>query len=182
MASIAEDPNVAIPNVHSLGLKGVLGYAPPRQMDSYAGRVHIRELDAIALSNQPVRIMVMAITGTSATVKVLIVINLYRWPEFISHCLQFVGGINLSGNRSSSLPLTVSAIVDRNHPEQIEFGWNDPLENSFVPITSLPTEYEGTIIINHNYYGNVNHDESINIDEINGTSVSVGSHSTSRVT
>ena len=52
-----ENPFVQTMNAMSLGLKKVTRVAPARQMDMQAGTAHIREFDAVAMSGQPVRMI-----------------------------------------------------------------------------------------------------------------------------
>lgn len=166
-----ENPYLALMNARSLGLANILGVAPARQTMLPGGITHIREFDAVSFSTQPVRAMVLAIVGPQATVKVLVVLNLYRWAEFIGPCLQLVSSISLSG--TPSLPAHLQAVVDEWHRDQVEFRVVTQNNQAF-PLTTLPTVYGNVTIINI--------DESIKAGNVNGTGIVIGRHSTTTVT
>jgi hypothetical protein len=166
-----EDPYVALMNAQSLGLANILGMAPARQTMLPGGTTHIREFDAVSFSTQPVRVMVLAIVSQQATVKVLVVLNLYRWAEFIGPCLQLISGISLSG--APPVPAHLQAVVDERHRDQIEFRVVTNNNQAF-PLTALPTVYGNLTIINI--------DESIKAGNVSGTGIVIGRHSTATVT
>lgn len=166
-----DDPLVAMANAANLGLANITGINPVRQINMPQGQAHIREFEAITNRGYPARVMALAIQGTSAAVEVIIMINLYRWVEFIAPCLEFIGRINLSGATAASGQ--VRAVVDKNHPDQIEYQLVNS-DNTVTPITALPTAVGNITIINI--------DNSIKTGNINGTGVVVGNHSTAKVT
>ncbi len=170
-----ENPFVQTMNAMSLGLKDVKRVAPARQMDLPSGTAHIREFDAVSWSGQPVRMMVLVIQGQLATVKVVIGVNMQRWPEFIGPCMELVGGISLSG--AMPVPAQVQAVLDKQHPDQIELDFVNP-DNTLTPFLALPTQVEGRQVIN-NFVLNV--DNSIRTGDIKGAGIAIGPHSLAKV-
>lgn len=165
-----DNPYMAMLNAMNLGLVNIIGTLPVRQVNLPQGTTHIREFDAVTIRGLPVRVMVIVIQGAQSAVEVVIMVNLYRWVEFISSCLEFVNRINLLGMPSSTGYL--QAVIDRTRTDQIEYQLVNP-DNTAIPLTALPTAYGNVTIINV--------DNSIKTGNIRGTGVVVGSHSTAKV-
>ena len=165
-----DNPYVFMINAPNLGLANVTAMQPVRQLQLGEGAAHIREFDAITIRGFPVRVMVLIIQGAIGAVEVIITVNLYRWVEFIESCLEFVGGINLSGKTPSTS--LVQAVIDKKHKEQVEYHLINP-DRTTTPFTSLPTTVGNTIIVNI--------DNSIKAGNISGTGVVVGNHSIANV-
>lgn len=165
-----DNPYVAMLNAMNLGLANIIGTLPARQVNLPQGTTHIREFDAVTIRDFPVRVMVLVIQGVQSAVEVMIMVNLYRWVEFISSCLEFVNRINLLGMPSSTGYL--QAVIDKTRTDQIEYQLVNP-DNTAIPLTALPTAYGNVTIINV--------DNSIRTGNIKGTGVVVGSHSTAKV-
>lgn len=166
-----ENPYVALMNAQSLGLANIMGMAPARQTMLPSGTTHIREFDAATFSSQPVRVMVLVIVGDQATVKVVILLSLYYWAQFIGPCLQLVSGLSLSDTPPT--PARLQAVVDEKHRDQIEYRVVTK-DNQEFPVTALPTVVGNLTIINI--------DESIKAGNVNGTGIVIGRHSTATVT
>lgn len=166
-----ENPLIALANAQPLGLVNIVGMAPPRQTMLPSGTTHIREFDAVAGNGQPVRVMVLAIVGLQTTVKVLIMLYLFRWAEFIGPCLQLVTSISLSG--TPPVPTQLQAVVDEEHRDQIEFRVVTK-NNQSSPLTTFPIVYGDVTIINI--------DESIKAGNISGAGIAIGKHSNATVT
>lgn len=165
-----DNPYVAMLNAMNLGLANVIGTLPVRQVTLPQGVTHIREFDAITIRGLPVRVMVIVIQGNQAAVEVVLMLNLYRWVEFIGACLEFVNRISLLGMPTSAASLR--AVIDKKRKDQIEYQLVNP-DNTKIPLTAFPTAVANVTIINV--------DNSIKTGDINGTGVVVGSHSTSKV-
>jgi hypothetical protein len=165
-----ENPAVAQFNAMNLGMAGVLGVLPVRQMQMPQGLTHIREFDAVNFAGIPLRVMVLVMIGAQSAVEVLVVMNLYRWTEFVAPCLDFVGRISLGGVPQAAPQLR--AVVDENHKGQIEYQLVSPNQQP-IPLTALPTNVGGTTIIHV--------DTLIQTGDINGTGIAVGTHSTAVV-
>jgi len=164
-----ENPFLGQLNAAGLGLQGVTKLSPARQQGTPGGTAHIRELDGVSVSGQPLRMMVVVIVGTLGAAKVIIAVNLHRWNEFIGPCLQFLGSINASG--PSPCPSNVFAVIDLDHRDEVEFAGGADF-GSAVPWTKMPTRVEDRRVIEIHYH---HHDESINIDGvINGTNIAIG--------
>jgi hypothetical protein len=165
-----DNPYVAMLNAMNLGLVNIIGTLPGRQVNLPQGTTHIREFDAVTIRGFPVRVMVIVIQGVQSAVEVVIMVNLYRWVEFISSCLEFVNRINLLGMPSSTSHL--QAVIDKTRTDQIQYQLVNP-DNTAIPLTAFPTVYGNVTIINV--------DNSIKTGNIKGTGVVVGSHSTAKV-
>ena len=165
-----ENPYVAMINAANLGLVSVTVVRPVRQLQLGEGAAHIREFDAITICGFPARVMVVVIQGAVGAVEVVILVNLYRWVEFIGSCLEFVGGINLSGKAPSAG--LVQAVIDKKNKDWIEYHLINP-DRTTTPFTSMPTTIGNTIIVNV--------DNSIKVGNISGAGVVVGNHSIANV-
>lgn len=166
-----ENPMVAQMNAANLGLGQVLGVLPVREIPMPQGQTTIREFDAMSFSGMPVRVMVMVMRGPQSAVEVVVMMNLYRWTEFVGPCLQFVGQINLQGTLPQQ-PAQLRAVVDQNQKNQIEYQLVSP-DHDPIPLTALPTAFGGTVIIHV--------DTLIQTGNINGTGIAIGTHSTATV-
>lgn len=166
-----DNPYVAMTNAMNLGLVNVLGTMPIRQVNMPQGVTHIREFDAVTMRGFPVRVMVLVIQGQQAAVEVVVMLNLYRWAEFIAPSLNLVSAITLAG--AAPTPTQLQAVVDNAHRDQVEYRLVGP-DNSSVPLTAMPVVYGNVTIINM--------DNSIKTGNINGTGIVVGEHSTATVT
>lgn len=162
-----DNPFVAMANAANLGLAKVTAILPIRQLPLSQGSSHIREFEAITIRGFPARVMVVVIQGAVSAVEVVILINLYRWTEFIAPCLEFIGSIDLAGSPPPPGGEVV-AVIDQNNRDQVEYRLVNP-DRSTVPITSLPASVGNTIIVNI--------DHSIKVGNISGTGVVVGNHS-----
>jgi hypothetical protein len=165
-----ENPMVGFANAANLGLANVLGMLPVRQVQMPQGLTHIREFDGVTMLGFPVRVMVLVIQGAQSSVEVVVMVNLYRWMEFIGPCLDFVGRINLGGIPQA--PPKLQALVDKNRKDQIEYQLVPPNQQP-IPLTALPTSVGGTTIIHV--------DTLIQTGNINGTGIAVGTQSTASV-
>jgi hypothetical protein len=166
-----DNPFVAMMQGMSVGLGNVSNVAPARRALLGQNTVDIRELEGVSLaSGQPVRGMLMLLHGPRGTAKVVVMINLFRWAEFVGPTLQFVGGINLSGTQPLPAP-EVQAVVDRQRTDQIEFRVRGGPTNDWEAITALPTRVGGNVVINI--------DNSFHVGNITGTGNAIGHHSTS---
>lgn len=165
-----ENPVVAWQNAAGLGLVNVTGIMPIRQVQMPQGLTHIREFEAVAMTGFPVRVMVLVIQGTQSAVEVLVMMNLYRWTEFIAPCLDLVGRLSLGG--AAPAPAQIQAVVDTNRKDKIEYRLMGP-DNQPIPLTALPTSVGGTTIIHV--------DTLIQTGNINGTGIVVGTHSAAEV-
>jgi len=165
-----ENPMVAQYNAMNLGLAGVLGILPVRQVQMPQGLTHIREFDAVNFVGVPLRVMVFVMISPQAAVEVIVLLNLYRWTAFVASCLDFVGRISLGGVPQAAPQLL--AVVDETRKDQIEYQFVGPNQQP-IPVTALPTNVGGTMIIN---VGTL-----IQTGDINGTGIAVGTHSTATV-
>jgi len=166
-----DNPIVAQMNAANLGLCQVLGVLPIRQMPMPQGQTTIREFDAMNPLGMQLRVMVLVMVGPQSAVEIVVMMNLYRWTEFVGPCLQFVGQIDLQGV-SPQQPAQLQAVVDQNQKNQIEYQLVRP-DHAPVPLTALPTCVGGTVIIHV--------DTLIQTGNINGTGIAVGTHSTATV-
>jgi hypothetical protein len=144
---------------------------PIRQMPMPQGQTTIREFDAMNPLGMQLRVMVLVMVGPQSAVEVVVMMNLYRWAEFVGPCLAFVGQINLQGGPPQQ-PAQLQAVVDQNQKDQIEYQLVSP-DHAPVPLTALPTCVGGTVIIHV--------DTLIQTGNINGTGIAVGTHSTATV-
>ena len=168
-----DHPFAAMMQGMSVGLGQVSNVAPARQAMLGQSQADIRELEGVSLaSGQPLRGMLMLLHGQRGTAKVMVMINLYRWAEFVGPALQFVGGINLSGMQPLQTP-EVQAVVDRTRTDQIEFRVRGGPADQWEPITALPTRVGGNIVINI--------DKSFHVGNISGVGHAIGHHTTSTV-
>ena len=139
------NPNVSWLSSMNLGIANITGMLPVRQVNIDEGIIHILEFEGITIRGFPVRVMVMEIEGSLAAVEVVVMVNLYRWIEFLGPCLEFVGGINLSGTKP--MPGHVQALIDNENPEQIEYQLVNS-DDTVSPLTAFPTYVENLQIIN----------------------------------
>ncbi len=165
-----ENPFVAQAQAANLGLVGVVGTLPVRQVQLPQGLAHIREFDALNYMGIPLRVMVWVIIGAQSAVEVLVMMSLCRWTAFVAPCLDFVGRVNLSGVPQAAPQLR--ALVDEHRKDQIEYQLVGP-DHEPIPLTALPTSVGGTVIIHV--------DTLIQTGNINGTGIAVGAHSTATV-
>ena len=165
-----ENPQVIMMTATNLGLADVTDIRPVRQMQLAEGTAHTREFDAITIRGFPARVMAVVIQGSLGAVEVVILVNLFRWAEFIGSCLEFVGGINLSGMMPTASP--VQAVIDKHNKDLVEYHLINP-DRSTTPFTSMPTVVENKIVVNI--------DASIKVGNISGTGVVVGNHSLANV-
>jgi hypothetical protein len=157
-------------NFVSLGLSQMIGTQPMRQAGLPQGTAHIREFDAITVRGFPVRVMIIVIQGPQSAVEVVVMLNLFRWVEFIAACLDFVARIRLAGSPATTPQLR--AVIDKNHTDQIEYQFVGRDEHT-IPLTSMPTTVGGTTIISAH--------QVIVTGSINGTGIAIGDHTTARV-
>jgi hypothetical protein len=147
-----ENPMVAMMSTAGLGIASVTNMAPARQVMLAQGLTHIREFEGVLRNGFPVRDMELVMQGASAVVEINIMVNLFRWAEFMGPCLQVVAGIELAGATPTPAPASspkeasVRAVVDKNRPEQVEYQ----LVQSGVAaaIATLPTEVKGQPVVN----------------------------------
>lgn len=166
-----ENPYVAAINAPNLALTNVTNVRPMRNFSLGLITAHIREFDAITFLGFPVRVMsVVMLSLAFSAVEVTIMIGLYRWAEFVGSCLEFVGGITLSGMKPSRT--VVQAVVDTNNKDEVEYHLIQP-DGTDSPITSMPAKVGNTVIVNI--------DRSIKVGNISGTGIVVGNHSISKV-
>lgn len=165
-----DNPMVAQINAVNLGLTRVLGVLPVRNEPMPQGQTSIREFDAMNFRGMPLRVMVLVMCGPQSAVEVVVMMNLYRWTEFVAPCLAFVAQISLQGVPQQ--PAQLKAVVDQNRTDQIEYQLVSP-NHAPVPLTALPTSVGGTVIIHV--------DTLIQTGDINGTGIAVGTHSTAAV-
>jgi len=174
-----EDPFIGRISTMSLGLQKVTKLAPARQMPTPGGTAHIRELDGVSSGFQPVRMMVVLLIGTSgAGVLVAIAVNLHRWNEFIGPCLEFLGSVNASGK--SPCTSNVFAVVDGNHPDQIQFSSGPDLASA-VPWIDMPTQVDNKQVVRethiHFHNNSTRIDKSVHVEgNITGANVVSGDH------
>jgi hypothetical protein len=168
-----DNPVAAMMQGMSVGLGQVSNIAPARRTLLGQNQADIRELEGVSLaSGQPVRGMLILLHGSRGTAKVIVMINLFRWAEFVGPVLQFVGGINLSGLQPLQAP-EVQAVVDRQRSDQIEFRVRGGPTNQWEPITALPTRVGGNVVIQI--------DNSFHVGNISGVGHAIGHHTTSTV-
>jgi hypothetical protein len=132
------DPNVAMMSAQSLGVAQIIASAPPRQVQFPGGMATVRELDALGHANIPVRFGLYLLQGQFSAVKVLLGTFQNRWMEFLPLCLHLIGSINVTGGAPHRPE--VLAIIDPQHPEQVELNFVDPKSQHRVPVTSLPNQ------------------------------------------
>lgn len=168
-----DNPMAAMWQGMSAGLSQVTQVAPARRAFLGQNPADIRELEGISMaSGQPLRGMLLLLHGPRGAAKVIVMINLYRWNEFIGSVLQFLGSVNLAGGQPVQAP-EVQAVVDQRNTEQIEFRVRGGPADQWEPITALPTRVAGTVIINI--------DKSFHVGNISGVGHAIGHHSTSTV-
>jgi len=165
-----ENPMMAMQQCVNLGLSGILGMQPARQVPMAQGPTHIREFDAMNFLGLPLRVMVVIMIGQQAAVETLIMMTLYNWAQYIAPCMDFLGRINLAG--VAQPPQQVVAVVDKARKDQVEYRLVGANEEP-VSLTALPTNVGGTTIINV--------DTLIQTGNINGTGIAVGAHSIAKV-
>jgi hypothetical protein len=165
-----ENPMVMQSNAAGLGIMSVTGMQPVRQEQFPQGKGHIREFEGITMMGFPVRVMEVVIEGPQAAVELLVMMNLYRWMEFAAPCLSLIAQLTLSG---SVVPQgQVQAVVDEQREDQVELQMVTPGHEP-VPLTALPTNVQGTVVVN---IGTI-----IKTGDINGTGIAIGSHTVSKV-
>ena len=165
-----ENPMVMQSNAAGLGIMSVTGMLPVRQEQFPQGKGHIREFEGVTMMGFPVRVMEVVIEGTQASVEMLVMMNLFRWNEFAAPCLSLIAQLTLTGSAPSTAQ--VQAVVDEQRADQVELQMVTPGEQP-VPLTALPTNVQGTVIVN---IGTV-----VKTGDINGTGIAIGSHTVSKV-
>jgi hypothetical protein len=165
-----ENPMVAQSNAAGLGIMSITGVLPVRQEQFPQGKGHIREFEGITMMGFPVRVMEVVIEGAQAAVEMLVMMNLFRWNEFAAPCLSLITQLTLAGSPASTAQ--VQAVVDEQRDDQVELQMVTPGEQP-VPLTALPTNVQGTVIVN---IGTV-----VKTGDINGTGIAIGSHTVSKV-
>lgn len=165
-----ENPMVMQSNAAGLGIANVTGMQPARQEQFPQGTGHIREFEGWTIWGFPVRVMEVVIAGPQAAVELLMMMNLFRWTEFATPCLSLIAQLTIVG--SAPPQGVVQAVVDEQREDQVELrmvvaGGND------VPLTALPTSFQGNVIVN---IGTV-----IKTGDINGTGIAIGSHTVAKV-
>lgn len=164
------NPYMTMMNASNLGLANITAIRPVRQMPLAQATATMRDFDAVTIRGFPARVMVAVIQGSVGIVEVLVLVNLYRWVEFIGPCLQFIAGINLSGQTPSTGQ--IQAVIDRKRQDQVEYQLVNP-DRTTTPLAVMPTVVENKIVINI--------DNSIKTGDINGTGIVVGEHSSANV-
>ena len=165
-----ENPMVMQSNAAGLGIMSVTGMLPVRQEQFPQGKGHIREFEGVTMMGFPVRVMEVVIEGAQAAVEMLVMMNLFRWNEFAAPCLSLIAQLTLTGSAPSTAQ--VQAVVDEQRADQVELQMVTPGEQP-VPLTALPTNVQGTVIVN---IGTV-----VKTGDINGTGIAIGSHTVSKV-
>ena len=165
-----ENPMVMQSNAAGLGIMNVTGMMPVRQEQFPQGRGHIREFEGITMMGFPVRVMEIVIEGGQAAVELLVMMNLYRWMEFAAPCLSLIAQLTLAG--SPAPQGEVQAVVDEQRDDQVELRMV-VAGGEEVPLTALPTRYQGNIIVN---IGSI-----VKTGDINGTGIAIGSHTVAKV-
>ncbi len=165
-----ENSMVMQSNAAGLGIMSVTGMQPVRQEQFPQGKGHIREFEGITMMGFPVRVMEVVIEGGQAAVELLVMMNLYRWMEFAAPCLSLIAQLTLAG--SSAPQAQVQAVVDEQREDQVELQMVTPGHQP-VPLTALPTNVQGTVVVN---IGTI-----VETGDINGTGIAIGSHTVSKV-
>jgi hypothetical protein len=165
-----ENPMAAQMNAANLGMVGVTGMLPVRQEPLPQGIGHIREFEGLTMMGVPVRVMEIVIVGQQAAAELVVMMNLFRWAEFVAPCLWLIGQLTLAG--AAPAPAQLQALIDQNRPDQVQYQMVTPGQQP-VPLTALPTRVQGTTVIN---YGTI-----IQTGNINGTGIAIGSHTVSKV-
>jgi hypothetical protein len=132
------DPGVAMMGAQSLRVAQIVASAPVRSVKFPGGEAMVREIDAVGFSGMPVRFGIYLLQGPSISVKVLLGTLQHRWMEFLPLCLRLIGSINLTGGEPHRPE--VLAIVDPQHPEQVELNFVDPASRQRVPVTAVPNQ------------------------------------------
>ncbi|MGC1299296.1 MAG: hypothetical protein WA869_30090 [Alloacidobacterium sp.] len=168
-----ESPDVAWGLAQSLQAQYVYNFAPMRQIPLQSGMAIGREFDAVGPPpfNVALHMLILLIQGIRSTVKVMVMVQTQRWSEFLAPCLQFVGGINVSGGISA--PASVVALADPNRPDQVQLNIVNPKTNQQMPIMSVPTGAVYNVTIHMD-----DHSTTVN-GSIQGAGIAVGAHSLS---
>ncbi|HEY6152047.1 MAG TPA: hypothetical protein VIW19_16150 [Gaiellaceae bacterium] len=165
-----ENPMVMQQNAAGLGLMNVTGMMPVRQEQFPQGRGHIREFEGLTVMGFPVRVMEIVIEGPQAAVELCVMMNIYRWMEFAGPCLSLIAQLTLAG--SAPQQAEVQAVVDEQRDDQVELRMV-VAGGETVPLTALPTHYQGNIVVN---IGSI-----VKTGDINGTGIAIGSHTVAKV-
>lgn len=166
-----ESPDVAWGLAQSLQVQSVYNFAPMRQITLQNGTALVREFDAAGPPpfNVAIHLLILLIQGPVSTVKVMVMVQTQRWSEFLAPCLQFVGGINVSGG--TSVPASVVALADPNHPDQLQLNIINPKTNQQTPVMSVPAGATYNVTIHMD-------DRSTTVNgNIQGAGIVVGEHS-----
>ncbi|WP_158752374.1 hypothetical protein [Acidobacterium sp. S8] len=166
-----ESPEVAAGLAQSLQVQAVFNFAPMREIPLQSGIAVGREFDALGMPpfNVAIHVLMLLIQGPLSTVKVMVMVQTQRWSEFLAPCLQFVGGINVTGG--TSFPASVVAVADPQRPDQMQLNIVNPNTHKQTPIMSVPAGavYNVTIHID---------DRSTTVNgNIQGAGIAVGEHS-----
>ncbi|HYK38074.1 MAG TPA: hypothetical protein VEV40_19095 [Alloacidobacterium sp.] len=166
-----ESPDVAWGLAQSLQVQYVFNFAPMRQIPLQTGTALGREFDAVGPPpfNVAIHLLVLLIQGPVSTVKVMVMVQTQRWSEFLAPCLQFVGGINVSGG--TSMPASVVALADPNHPDQLQLNIINPKTKEQTPVMSVPAGAVYNVTIHMD-----DHSTTVN-GNIQGAGIAVGEHS-----
>ncbi len=166
-----ESPDVASGLAQSLQAQYVFNFAPMRQIPLQNGTALGREFDAVGFPpfNVAIHALILLIQGPISTVKVMVMVQTQRWSEFLAPCLQFVGGINVSGGMS--MPASVIALADPNHPDQMQLNIVNPKTNQQTPVMSVPAGAVYNVTIRMD-----DHSTTVN-GNIQGAGIAVGAHS-----
>jgi hypothetical protein len=166
-----ESPEVAWGLAQSLQVQYVFNFAPVRQIPLQSGIAWGREFDAIGLPpfNIAIHTLILLIQGQHSTVKVMLMVQTQRWSEFLAPCLQFVGGINVSGG--ASMPVSVVAVADPHRPDQMQLNIVDPKTRQQTPVMSVPAGAIYNVTIHMD-----DHSTTVN-GNIQGAGIAVGEHS-----
>ena len=157
-------------NAAGLGIMNVTGMMPVRQEQFPQGRGHIREFEGLTVMGFPVRVMEIVIEGPQAAVELCVMMNIYRWMEFAGPCLSLIAQLTLAG--SAPQQAEVQAVVDEQRDDQVELRMV-VAGGETVPLTALPTHYQGNIVVN---IGSI-----VKTGDINGTGIAIGSHTVAKV-
>ncbi|HLH36631.1 MAG TPA: hypothetical protein VKX41_18310 [Alloacidobacterium sp.] len=166
-----ESPDVAWGLAQSLQVQYVFNFAPLRQIPLQAGMAIGREFDAIGPPpfNVAIHTLILLAQGPASTVKVMVMVQTQRWSEFLAPCLQFVGGINVSGG--TSMPVAVVAVADPNRPDQMQLNIINPKTQQQTPVMSVPAGAVYNVTIHMT-------DNSVKVNgSIQGAGIAVGQHS-----
>lgn len=166
-----ESPDVSASFAQSLQVQAVFNCSDIRQMQLQSGLALAREFDAIGYPPYQVAVhgLLLLMQGPNSVVKVMIAVHTQRWTEFLAPCLQFAGGINVSGG--VALPASVMAIADPRQPELMQLNIINPKTHQPIPAMYVPTGATYNVTVNMT-------DNSTTVNgSIQGAGIAVGQHS-----